>query len=400
MRSAELGAGRSLAVLVLTSALGGLSSSAYIYQIRFYGLGMGIGYGEQSIYEAVSYVLLSLAVMASGIFYDIGSRRLPVMLSYAVAASSAAAAILGNRLGFAASVILFNTSFSLTIVSRNVLTMDLARGSAGRWFGYIALAGSLSTIAGPAAGLAIVEAAGYRGLFALLAIFWILCSALALLVQPGRGSPGGGGLLESAGQLPRILRSLWPFALYGVLDRFSYNLWYPLLAAFLAEKGFSSGEVALLYIEQNISWFLGSYIFGVLSERAALKILALSEVLTAAAAALLSLDPSPSSLAPHAAAAALGLSIASWIPSYNTAAAALLGPRGRGGVYSALYVISTTASAPSPYLGGLLRSGAGDLAHLHAASALPILNTVLLLTLVRRACGEASGFGTPRRHKA
>ncbi|MEM4970880.1 MAG: MFS transporter, partial [Sulfolobales archaeon] len=350
---------RGILVLAIAGALSSFSSSIYNYQIRFYGVSVGFGYGSQSVYEVYSYTISIIFILFTGFLSDILGRRLFTFIAYFIGAlSPISIVVLPPWMGFPISIILYNIYFSLVIVARNILVMDLAGHELGRWFGYIMMSSSIAMVIGPIAGYMFREILGYQALFIILFIL-LLSSSLVVLYIPSQGRGVRREVSISVRDLvlvARDLRSIWFIVIYGCLDRFSFYLWSPLAPTFLAEKGFEDGDVAILYTIQNISWFLTSYLFGLASERNPVAVLAISELLTALSALILSLDPRPQSLAPYISFIMLGASIASWIPSYNLIIHELVYGEHIGKIYSSLYVASTIAGIPSPYIGSVLRT--------------------------------------------
>jgi len=377
---------RSILALAIAGALSSLSSSIYVYQIRFYGVSVGFEYESQSVYEVYSYAISITFILFTGFFSDIIDRRLFTFIAYFIGALSPASIfILPPWIGFPVSIILYNIYFSLVIVARNILVMDLAGRELGRWFGYIMMSSSIAMVIGPIFGYIFREALGYQALFMKLFML-LLGSSLVILYIPAqnKGVRGDTSIsIKDLVQVARDLRSIWFIAIYSCLDRFSFYLWYPLVSTFLAEKGFGDGDVAILYAVQNISWFLTSYIFGLASERNPVAVLAISEFLTALSALTLSLDPHPQSLAPYLSFIMLGASIASWIPSYNQIIHELVYGGNIGKIYSSLYVASTMVGIPSPYIGSMLRTIESE-AHLYAASILSTLITIYLVAMLPR----------------
>jgi len=379
---------RGILLLAVSGALSSTASSIYIYQIRFYGVSAGFGYSAQSLYEVYSYAFSILFVLYTGFLSDALGRRVFAFIAYLIGSVSQLALIaLPPWLGFPASIILYNTYFSLVIVARNLLVMDLAGGEVGRWLGYIMMPSSIAMIAGPILGYKLRETFGYQLLFASLFALMMLSALLILYIKHprSRAKPIETFSTRDLAQIARDLRAVWFIAAYGCLDRFSFYLWFPLAPAYLSEKGFGDGDVALLYAVQNLSWFLTSYAFGTLSDRKPTAVLASSELLTAATAVTLSIDPSPGSVPLYASFALLGVSIASWIPSYNMVVRLLAYGDRIGRIYSSLYVMSTAAGIPSPYIGAMLRETISSEAHLYTAASLSTLNTLFLVaTLGRR----------------
>ena len=383
---------RNLAIMIISTAFSSFSSSIYMYQVRFYAFHEGFGYDIQSIYEVYSYVVSIFLVLGAGFLSDVLGRRFFAFLAYFLGfVSSSSLVFLPSWVGFPLSIILYNSAFSLAIVARNVLVIDLAGPLTARWLGYIMTAASILMVMGPIAGFAVREQLGYRGLFALLSILWLLSSISFIYVdEPRTKSDRSGALSLRATEILRflgLLRSLWPIVLYSCASRFSFYLWTPLISAYFSEKGFSDSEVAILYTVQNLTWFLGSYAFGVLAESRALYVLSLSETLTGLSALAISIDPRPGGAAPYISFILMGLSIASWIPSYNTILGGLVTGPVRGGLYSTIYVLSTVAGTPAPYLGSLARSLFGSEAHFMASFALSSASSLFILLFIGRRYG-------------
>jgi len=368
-------------VLAMAGGLSSFSSSIYAYQIRFYGVSVGFGYQGQSIWEVYSYAISIFFILITGFLSDIFGRRFFAFIAYLVGALSPLfIVLLPPSIGFPTSIVLYNIYFSLLIVARNILIMDLAGREIGRWFGYIMMSSSIAMVIGPLCGHVLREAFGYRLLFAILFMLLLISSFMILYIpsQRVRASYEGSISVRDLGQLIKDLRVVAFIAIYSCVDRFSFYLWSPLVSAYLSEKGFSDGDVALLYAIQNTSWFATSYVFGAISEKSPISTLALSEILTALSALALSIDPRPQSPAPYISFTLLGASIAAWIPSYNLVIHELVYGKDIGKIYSSLYVASTIVGIPSPYIGSMLRAIESE-AHLYIASSLSILNTLYLI---------------------
>jgi len=378
---------RGILVLALAGALSSLASSVYTYQVRFYGISAGFGYSSQSVYEVYSYAVSIAFVLSAGFLSDALGRKVFAFIAYFIGSlSQLALAVLPPWAGFPTSIVLYNTYFSLVVVARNILVMDLAGGEVGRWFGYIMMTSSIAMVIGPVIGYTLREALGYRLLFASLFGLMLASALLTLYIPQHRPGPRARDVISARdlASIARDLRGMWAIAVYGCLDRFSFYLWFPLAPAYLSEKGFGDGDVAILYTVQNLSWFLTSYAFGAFSERNPVAVLASSELLTASTALALAIDPRPGSASPYISFAMLGASIASWIPSYNMVVHMLAYGERIGRIYSSLYVASTAAGIPSPYIGSLLRETISSEAHLYAGASLSTFNTLFLIAALGR----------------
>jgi len=380
---------RNLVIMIISAALSSLSSSIYTYQARFYASQEGLGYGVQSIYEVYSYAVSIFLVLGAGFLSDVLGRRFFTFLAYFLGFVSASSlALLPSWVGFPLSIILYNSAFALVVVARSVLIIDLAGPLTARWLGYIMTASSIFMVVGPIAGSTFREWLGYRGLFTLLSILWLMASISFLYIDEPRTR-----INRSNASIPTpeeilgfiaSLRNLWPITLYSCIDRFSFYLWMPLISAYFSEKGFSDSEVAILYTAQNLTWFLGSYAFGMLAESRAIYVLAISETLTGLSALAMSINPVPGAPAPYISFILMGASIASWIPSYNAILGSLVTSNARGGLYSTIYVLATVAGLPAPYIGTMIRSLLGSEAHFLASFAISTSNTLFLLLFIKK----------------
>jgi len=137
------------------------------------------------------------------------------------------------------------------------------------------------------------------------------------------------------------------------IDRFAWSLWFPLLNAYLGERfGMGPSEVGMLNsIINGVSSILGYTAGKMVDSIGFLKTLTASEVLGAISALGLGMVDEKLVALPFI---TIGIAIALWIPSYNTAVTLNTQPRGRGKTFSKLNTFRIATSAPAPWIGGLL----------------------------------------------
>ena len=173
-------------------------------------------------------------------------------------------------------------------------------------------------------------------------------------------------------------RRLVPVAVFGILDRFGWGLWMPLLNAYLKEyAGFTDEFVGLYNSLMGAGMLVFSLPAGYLTDRVgALEMLVTNEFLGAAGTLMLALGSSTIALA---SAIPLGVSISLWITSYNTVTSMILGAGSVGRVRAGVDATRTLISIPAPLIGSALFSGLGTLAPFVTGAALMVLATAPLI---------------------
>ncbi len=149
-------------------------------------------------------------------------------------------------------------------------------------------------------------------------------------------------------------KELLKLYLFAIIDRFTWQLWFPFLNAHF-KKGLemTDSEVGLLSSVMSGTLLTSSLVSGKIVDKiGAIKSFCLSEglgILTA-----LSLTVITSKIFAVVPQILVGISFSLWIPAYNVMIANYSRQEGRGKAYSKMNVFRTAISIPAPQIGGYL----------------------------------------------
>ncbi len=180
-----------------------------------------------------------------------------------------------------------------------------------------------------------------------------------------------------------INRKLVPLAVFGILDRYGWMLWMPMINAYLKEfLGFSDLGVGIYNTLRGAAMLIASLPAGHLADRiGAVKALIINEFLGALGVSLLITG---SRVFIYVSAFFAGWSIAFWIVGYNTATALVLGPRNVGKVRSGIDSLRTYTGIPAPIIGSWLFNLYGPLTPFMTGALLMMAATTPLFKWLKR----------------
>ena len=398
-------------ILSLAYSLWGLAFSSYSYLTRYYARGLGVSYMTQAILETFSNTLsIAILILITILVNYIGKIKTIIMINSLAILSPLSVIIssLGHTIdphaGVSIALITLSSSFITGVVVRNLLIIDLGGRFLGHVIGVVMTINSLAMILGPLLGYYIKEIYGYLIYFITATLMFLLSSLLILALRKyytdydyrdniilRNHRELFTDPLKKIFSINKNERFLYPFILFVALDRFIYNMWAQLLFALTAYENISSEIAAYFSTIQYISWFLSQYLFGLLTDkRDPIYILGLSEIFAGLAAITLGVGiktGSPQWI--FSSAVLLGLSIASWIPSYNKIIQIFVSSSERPLFLSKINIYAIVFGSPGPYLGGLIRDIAiHGLSHLFVASAIHIINAITFLYLMKHRVGK------------
>jgi len=168
-------------------------------------------------------------------------------------------------------------------------------------------------------------------------------------------------------------RSLLKLYLFAIIDRFAWQLWFPLLNAhFKKGLGMSDSEVGLLSSVMSGTLFITAFISGKVVDRiGSVKSLCISEALGILTAVSLTVIPSKFfAVIPQI---LVGISFSLWIPAYNVMIANYSSQERRGKAYSKMNVFRTAVAIPAPQIGGYFYDA--------ISFATPFLLSIVLMAL-------------------
>lgn len=393
---------RNVAAVAVSNAFRGLAIGGFQALFSMYMAKLGYPMSAIGVVVSVSSVVAAATLPAVGYLIDAYGPRKVV---FGTGLMLAAALYLLTSPGLAsllASYALFLLAFFHGQPARLAfLARSVGRATLGASIGAVAAVFSASRVVGPVVGGCMAARFGYEGAFVVLGTAAAAGSAAFLALSSE--VPSGGGGLDLRGLVTSYRSSVRPPAglrtLCGIagLDRFAWSLWFPMLSAHLSSWGYDEEQVGLLFGLQGLVQTLALPVLGRASDRVGpRRVVVLSEAAGVAAVLLLS-DPSPGYRA-YAGAAALGLSVATWVPGYNSLVVSLA-PRGSlGQAYAATNMYRSLASVPAPYVGGVMYDALSPLAPFLASASTLVAASYAVLKL--RACdaprSRVSGLAPPQ----
>jgi MFS family permease len=220
---------------------------------------------------------------------------------------------------------------------------------------------------------------GYEATFTSIGVLVLLGVAAFHLITTGTAKASRYSLLRAVAEayLHAVRPSRSVAAMYVVvaLDRIGWSLWFPLVSAMLYRVGYSVEEVSTMMALMSLVQTLASPLAGRLADRLDPRlVLAVSEALGILGIAMLARG------LPLEALLMVGLSIATWVPSYNKLVAIHAGER-PGEMYATMNTVRLGASTVSPYVGGLIYDLVGVQATLAASAALLAASALTVLSV-------------------
>ncbi len=352
---------------------------------------LGYSLGDVGAVATLSSLAGALASPAVGYLLEVYSSRLITALTgFVTAASLAALAFSRGLVGLTASYTLFSLAFYFAQPARTVfLARTVSVGRLGTVVGLTTLTFTTSRAVGPVLGGYLVGSYGYSSTFLALALVATAGSLTFLTLsrepETTRGKRGS-NLLEVYTRAFRPGRDLALAYLFTSLDRAAWNLWHPMLSAYLLQRGYDELSIGTLISVSNVVEALATPVAGRLTDRFGSSVaLAVSEA-TAAAATLCLINPVPHFLAALSM-ALIGVSIGFWIPGYSVYVAKVF--RGSvGEAFASINAVRSLVSVPAPYVGGLLYEVLAPVAPFALSSAMLVATTGIAATSLRTVEGR------------
>ncbi len=378
---------RNLGSLAVYNVLRGFSVGGYQALFGFYM--SSLGYAMRSVGGAASIASLVGALLAPAVGYLIdsyGSRATVAATGALLAAGLYVLYLSDAYYVLVLSYTLFMLAFYFGQPARaSFLAYSVGVERLGSNVGLIASTFSAARIVGPFAAGYMAARLGFRPTFLILGILVTLGFTLfwALSREPvarrRRHASLKEGFRETYSKLFRPGPLLATVYLFIGVDRFVWALWLPLLSAHLENRGYSETVVGVLFSVQGLVQTVALPLAGRVADRLGPFVMAASSEALGALTALL-LAYLPGSMAVGAGFAALGLSIAFWVPGYNILIARLAERLGEA--YASANAVRGVAGIPAPYIGGYLYDVVGLAAPFTASAAALLVLGVLALTLL------------------
>jgi len=171
---------------------------------------------------------------------------------------------------------------------------------------------------------------------------------------------------------------IWLYAFVSI-DRFAWNLWFPLMNAYFRDYLRMNPSIvglynSLIYSIVTITGYASGRIIDIIGYLGGLLT---SEIIGSASAAMLGLAPNNTTLILGL--MGIGLSLSLWIPSYNIAIALNSNPKVRGRIYSKMNALRIGFSTPAPWIGGFIMEYIWIAGAFIASSILMLMNLSLIV---------------------
>ena len=350
---------RNLIAVTLSNLFRGIAVGGMQALFSLYMSWLGYSMSIIGIVISVSNIISAITLPAIGYLIDTYGPRRIVFGTGLMLAIGLFILEFPSLIVLAASYTLFLLAFFYGQPARTTfLAHSVASTVLGTSIGVTAAVFSASRTAGPALGGYAVAYLGYKKTFLILSFMAFLSSVIFIILSSETTTNNSDvkrqrSLSDAYKNLLRQKGILKKIYLMSATDRFGWSLWFPMLSAHLYKWGYTEEYVGLIMSGQGLVQSLVLPIAGRITDKMRPgRIVALSEVFGIISAILLS-HPLPAFRATSGL-LLLGLSIAFWIPGYNSLIAQFSKREELGKNYATANVYRSVASIPSPYIGGLL----------------------------------------------
>ncbi|MEM1814629.1 MAG: MFS transporter [Sulfolobales archaeon] len=366
----------------------GLATSGFNTLFAAYMNRLGYSLGEIGAVATLSNILgASISPLVGYLLEVYSSRVITALTGFMISASLVLVAFSENIITLAFSYSLFHLSVYFAQPARMVfLARVVDKKRLGTVVGLTSSTFTASRAIGPVIGGFLVMSSGYVNAFLALAciaavgsLLFLVCSYEPELKKAEISNRPS--LAESYRRAVVPDRKLFLLYVFTSLDRAAWNLWHPILSAYLLRQGYSEVGVGILVSISNIAETVGTPLAGKLVDKlGSSTILALSEI-TAALAALTLMFPATMPLSTTSM-LFMGISISFWIPGYNVYVAKVF--KNVGEAFASINAIRSIISIPSPYLGGLLYDSVSSLAPFSLSTLMLIVAALIASKNLKR----------------
>ncbi|MEM4922609.1 MAG: MFS transporter, partial [Sulfolobales archaeon] len=366
----------------------GLATSGFNALFATYMSRLGYSLSEIGAVATLSNVLgASISPLVGYLLEVYSSRMITALTGFMISASLVIAAFSENIITLAFSYALFHLSMYFAQPARMAfLARVVDKKRLGTVVGLTSSTFTASRAVGPVIGGFLVMSFGYMYAFSTLAGIAVAGSLLFLACshepEPKKTEmPNRPSLADCYMRAIAPDRRLLLLYIFASLDRAAWNLWHPILGAYLLRQGYSEVSIGTLVSISNVAETVGTPLAGKLVDKlGSSTILAFSE-LTAAMAALTLMFPTATHLTTLSM-LFIGISISFWIPGYNVYVAKVF--KNVGETFASVNAIRSIVSIPSPYLGGSLYDSMSSLAPFFLSAVMLTVATVIASKNLKR----------------
>ena len=346
---------KNIVALAVFALFRGAGVSTFTTLFPLYMLELGYGMSGIGAIASLSTIPGIILLPIIGVLIDsVGRKPIAVLAGFTVVSSLFIPAFTGSYAMLLLAYTLYFFSFLAGQPSRSAMLADSVDEELGMAFAKTFMPFHAARAIVPFVAGYLAELYGYSPVFLVFSLLTTVGTLFFTFysVEPQREKRKIDFKQEfkNAFTFEKHLLALYVFA---TIDRFAWQLWFPLLNAHLKEFGMSTSEVGILNSITSGVLSTSAYFSGSLIDRiGSLKGFVLSETLGIIAALLLSLTSSKIvAILPMV---LIGFSFSLWIPAYNVAVATGSNQQQRGKAYSKMNTVRTAFSIPAPQVGGFL----------------------------------------------
>jgi len=350
---AEIGR-KNVVALAVFALFRGVGVSTFMTLFPLYMIELGYSMGEIGSIASISTVLSVVMLPFVGILIDSVGRKPPTVLTGLTVFLSLLIPTFTSSYGaLLLAYTLYLFSFLAGQPSRSTMLVDSVEKELGAAFARVFRPFTTARTVVPFVAGYLAEVYSYTNVFLAFGLLTLIGTLFLAFysVEPIREKEKI-NLIQELKNVFILERNLLGLCLFAVVDRFAWQLWFPLLNAHLKKVGMSPFEVGILNSLTNATITITAYLSGGLIDRiGSLKGLILSEAFGILAVMPLSITFSKLFIALSF--VFIGLSISLWVPAYNVAVAFSSSQKQRGKAYSKINTIRSAFSIPASHLGGL-----------------------------------------------
>ena len=379
----------NIKTLSVISFLSGFARGIFSPMYPLFALSIGITMEEIGLITTIATGIASLLLMLFGRLIDKYGRKAGICVAHLLFILASLTLFLAeNIFHFILGVTFFNIAiFTLSSSQGSMVTESAPREMVGLSFGVIFAVGGISSIFSPTLGGFISEVLGYRLAMLASALIGIasLIVALLFLKETFKGSEMK--VLPEMRELVDFFkpeREILGLYIVSTVDRIAWSLWMPLVQAYLGDHfGATPTQVGLLTSIVMGTWVLMQVPICKLTDKIGEKVVLIFSELAGVASAvgLILLDLSLQPLV----CIVLGISIALWVPAFNSIVGIQSTIERRGESYSKITAFRNMFSIPFPYIGGWLYQTVSYFAPFLVSSPILAMNAALMYMLLDKS---------------
>ncbi len=378
----ELG-GRGVVVsLVYVSVLRGICATVLMTFLPVYAVSVGLELPDIANIIAIASAIGVTSTPLFGFIADaIGRKFCLLVSSILLSLANIVAFSVNGYLGILLAYILFNLAINSWTPARAAsIASSVGEESMGTSFALLSLSFQLSRMITPFVSGLLIMLYGYPIVFTFASAIAVLAAVITLVLVPETTNN-----INRVFNLREFYRTLIPskhefwFLVFLSIDRAGWRLWIPILNSYMkAVLGFTEDIIGFVNTFRGISSVIGVLPLGKLVDKHGwFPAIVLSEVLAIVAVILIPMTSNAIIMALSM--FFIGLSIASWVPSYNVAISTIAFNKSElARTYARANFYRSLTAIPSPWIGGILYSIATTLPFI-VSTILFTANTVILI---------------------